>query len=118
MATINRRVLAFFSETDMEVYNNTKEAADDTMIDENEIRNAAAQNKSIYGIKFMFSRSSARGQNAKTNAKPILQFDKNKNLIAEYRSEYEAFITTGIGNIYRCLKGQLKTAGGYIWVYK
>ena len=40
-------------------------------------------------------------------------------IVAEYVSANEAFRQTGIngGSICRCCKGDLKTAGGYIWKY-
>ena len=52
--------------------------------------------------------------------KPVLQFSKDGELIAEYPSEMEACRHTGCdnSNIYKCCKGKLKSVGGFIWKYK
>ena len=54
------------------------------------------------------------------NTKPILQFSKSGELIAEYSSLTEASRQTGFyqSNIYNCCKGERKSTGGYIWKYK
>ena len=54
------------------------------------------------------------------NTKPILQFSKNGELIAEYSSLTEASRQTGCyqTNICNCCKGERKSTGGYIWKYK
>lgn len=50
----------------------------------------------------------------------VLQFDKQGNLIAEYKSMGEAYSKTGVssGNICGVCKGNNHSAGGYIWLYK
>ena len=52
--------------------------------------------------------------------KPVLQFSKNGEFIAEYPSAREAERTTGISNssICQCCKGKRKSCGGYIWKYR
>lgn len=52
--------------------------------------------------------------------KPVLQFSKNGEFIAEYPSTREAEIQTGCnrGNICLCCKGKRKSCGGFIWRYK
>ena len=54
------------------------------------------------------------------NTKPILQFSKSGELIAEYSSLTEASRQTGCNNshISSCCKGNRKSTGGYIWKYK
>lgn len=56
----------------------------------------------------------------KTNKKPVLQFDKSGNYIAEFESASAASLITGInlGNISQVCMNKRKTAGGYIWKYK
>ena len=53
---------------------------------------------------------------------PILQFDSQGNIIAEYSSISEAANKTGVnqGNISSCCKGssRIASAGGYVWKYK
>ena len=58
--------------------------------------------------------------NRKDLSKPVLQFDKNKNLLNEYPSMNDAARNTGItvANISSVCKGKRKTAGGYVWRYK
>jgi hypothetical protein len=50
--------------------------------------------------------------------KPVLQYNLDGNLIAEYRSMSDAYKTTNISHIYDCCNKKLKTCGGYIWRYK
>lgn len=58
----------------------------------------------------------------KSRSKPVLQFDIDGNLIAEYPSASEASRQTGICHqgIGQCCKGNPRNshAGGYIWKYK
>lgn len=51
---------------------------------------------------------------------PVLQFTKNGEFIAEYFSINEAQRSTGVSNvcISKCCKGQLKSAGKFVWKYK
>lgn len=52
--------------------------------------------------------------------KPILQYSKDGTLIAEHESIAEASksIEKDRANIIACLKGRIKSAYGYVWVYK
>jgi hypothetical protein len=55
------------------------------------------------------------------DAKPIMQFDKQGNLIAEYPSLYNASVenTLPSGNIYNCCIGnRYKSVGGFVWKFK
>lgn len=54
-----------------------------------------------------------------TPSKPVIQFSKNGEFIAEYTSTREAERQTGCSqsNICNCCKGKYKTCGGYIWMY-
>lgn len=47
----------------------------------------------------------------------VVQLDKNRKKINEFISVREAERETGVcrSNIYSCLKGKYKTAGGFIW---
>ena len=51
-------------------------------------------------------------------SKPIVQLDKNNNVLNEYKSITEAKNKTGIKGIPNALIGVSKTAGGFIWRYK
>lgn len=61
-----------------------------------------------------------RQKHNKLKSKIILQFSFDNELIAEYSSTIEAEKQTKIphGNIIKCCKQKLKTAGGFIWKYK
>ena len=53
-------------------------------------------------------------------SKKILQFTKSGEFIQEWPSAYEAERELGIAqsNICSCCNGKLKSAGGFIWMYK
>jgi len=51
------------------------------------------------------------------NSKPVLQLDKDMNIINEFKSYTDAKKITGI-DPQHCLIGRSKSAGGYIWKYK
>ena len=57
--------------------------------------------------------------NGKKNSIPILQFSKDGTLIKEWSSACEAQRQLGIHqqSICACLKGRLKSTGGYVWRY-
>ena len=48
---------------------------------------------------------------------PVIQLTKKGKIVASYISQHEASRITGIhrGNISSCCRGDIKTAGGYIW---
>lgn len=52
--------------------------------------------------------------------KPVLQLDQNGEIIAEFRGVKEAMRLTGINRncIREVIRGNRKTAGGYVWKYK
>ena len=64
--------------------------------------------------------SEAHKEKIYANTKPILQFSKSGELIAEYSSLTKASRQTGCSapNICSCCKGKYKSAGGFIWKYK
>lgn len=51
------------------------------------------------------------------NGKPVLQYDSEGNYIGRYESAVQASLVVGVHSsaITKASKGQLKTAGGYIW---
>ena len=64
--------------------------------------------------------SEAHKEKIYANIKPILQFSKNGELIAEYPSIREASRQTvcNAPHICSCCKGKRKYCGGFIWKYK
>jgi group I intron endonuclease len=57
---------------------------------------------------------------SKTSAKPILQFDKEHNLIKEWESSRKAARELGlhIGPLSSALNGKYHTCGGFVWKFK
>ena len=55
-----------------------------------------------------------------TPSKPVIQFSKTGEFIAEYPSSRDAERQTGCNqsNISKCCKGKLKSCDGFIWRYK
>ena len=64
--------------------------------------------------------SEAQTGNHNRPQKPVLQFSKNGEFIAEYQSIIEAERQTGCyqTSICQCCKGNRKSTGGFIWKYK
>lgn len=52
------------------------------------------------------------------HSKPILQMDKEGNIIADFSSVKEAKEKTGILHAYDVANGKRKSAGGYLWKWK
>lgn len=50
--------------------------------------------------------------------KPVLQFSKSGEFIAEYPSIGEAERCFGCNHIWDCCRGKRKSCGGFIWKYK
>lgn len=114
---INRGIIACF-EHDAVVYANIQEAADDMLLSARDILRAINNKSSIDGVMFKWRNEELRGKHTNKFAKPVIQLDKSGKIVAKYKSVYEAHTKTGIGNIYKCLSGRLRTAGGFIWMYK
>lgn len=56
-------------------------------------------------------------QKQKTS-KPVIQYTKDMEFVAEYFGTREAERQTGISHIGCCCNGSRKTAGGFIWKWK
>jgi hypothetical protein len=54
----------------------------------------------------------------RNNSKLVLQYDKQNNLIKEWRCAAEAIESLKLKGIYNCLTGVSNSSGGYIWRYK
>jgi hypothetical protein len=50
--------------------------------------------------------------------RPVIQYDKNGNIIREYSSPSESIKQTKIKGILNNLSGRSKSSGGYVWKYK
>ena len=64
--------------------------------------------------------SESKTGNHNSPTKPVIQFSKDGEFIAEYPSTMEAERQTGCnqGHICKCCKGKRKSCGGFIWKYK
>ena len=111
------KIIATFS-NNVIAYKDYNEAAMATSLSVQEIKKSIRKNIEINGIVFSKLHTDLRGKRPNKNAIPIFQLDNLGNIIAEFNSAYEAYNTTGICNINKCLNGKLKSAGGYIWKYK
>jgi hypothetical protein len=60
---------------------------------------------------------SQKNKIAEGNSKPVIQLDKNNQIIQEFKSYTEAKQITGI-DPQHCLIGKTKSAGGFVWKYK
>lgn len=112
-----RGIIARYN-NDVAIYKDIQEASDDTLIEIQCIRKAINSKTSINGFIFSWQTEELRGKHTNKFAKSILQINKDGEIVAEYSSTYQANKETGIGNIYKCLNGNLKSAGGFIWKYK
>lgn len=84
--------------------------------------------KTTNGYKWKYSEdknisfSNRKKTNLKpSNAKSIIQYDVNNNFVSEYESINDAIVKNGFKcstNIIKNLKGETKTAYGYVWKYK
>lgn len=56
----------------------------------------------------------------KLSKKPILQYTKDGEFVAEWQNPYVVQKQTGINEncIRQCCRGRYKSAGGFIWMYK
>jgi len=59
-------------------------------------------------------------KNHNINKKSVIQLTKDGDYVNDFESLNEAASSTSIvrSNIGRCVNGKLKSAGGYLWIYK
>ena len=70
-----------------------------------------------------YAKGSKCSENAKIatralHSKPIIQKDKQGNVVAEFPSCAEALAKTGISHTFDVANGKRKSAGGYLWEWK
>lgn len=122
------------------IFESVTDAADEFLIDEQEIFDAIDSKALLSGSgfwsreTFMFmiksskqyleyedlSLSTERGKHKHPKASvPVVQLDyETMTLIARYRSMYDAFRMTGARNISKCCKGEAQSSGGYKWMFE
>lgn len=123
------------------IYKSIDDAADDFLIDTQEIFNAIESKKQLLGSGFWSreiliiskastknsyvayeesSVSSERGRHKHPKASvAVVQLDyETMSLIARYKSMYDAFRITGARNISKCCKGEAQSSGGYKWMFE
>lgn len=90
-------------------YTSLEGAAEDTMLTPLDIKNAMLRNEKTSAGFFV---------EAKPFANPVAQiYIGSSSVLRIFATASEAGQKTGIGNIYKCLNGQLKSSGGYLWRY-
>lgn len=103
------------------VYNTEQEAADDLLVDIDDLVNSKHFKLSREMLDATVNTNKDnRGchRHIKTSV-PVVQIDlKTHQVINEYHSMYEALRQTGISTIARVCKGLAKSAGGYSWMFK
>jgi hypothetical protein len=69
-----------------------------------------------FGLKVNFPRPNV----SLAKSKPIIQYDKNNNIIQEWPNAVKAseILNIKVASICNVLKNRAKTAGGFIWKYK
>lgn len=75
--------------------------------------------KSSGGFQWAYKDAPAPNQYTKQYYRPVMQYDFNGNLLAQYQSLTHAQDVTSIErhNISECCRGKSNTAGGFIWRY-
>ena len=78
-------------------------------------------NNSLSNLSLVTPRENMNwGSRPEKCAKTILQYDKNGNFIKEWRSAWSIQRELGFnrGSISQCANGKLKSAYGFVWVFK
>lgn len=122
------------------IFESIADAADEFLIDEQEIFEAINSKEYILGSGYWsredmmiitkteksyleyedLSLSTERGRHKHPKASiPVVQLDfDTMGLIARYKSMYDAFRITGARNISKCCKGEAQSSGGYKWMFE
>lgn len=122
------------------IFESITDAADEFLIDEQEIFEAIDSKEYLLGSGFWsredmmiitkteksyleyedLSLSTERGRHKHPKASiPVVQLDfDTMGLIARYKSMYDAFRITGARNISKCCKGEAQSSGGYKWMFE
>lgn len=122
------------------IFESIADAADEFLIDEQEIFEAINSKEYMLGSGFWsreemaiitkteksyveyedLSFSTERGRHKHPKASiPVVQLDfDTMGLIARYKSMYDAFRITGARNISKCCKGEAQSSGGYKWMFE
>lgn len=80
-------------------------------------RKQVPKNDKLYSYQFLTKEQIIDCFLHQPNRKAIKQYSLDGKELAVYESIQEATRQTGINNIYKVAKGEIKTAGGYIWKY-
>ena len=77
------------------------------------------ENHPMYGRHFSDDAKQKMSKSQK-NKSIVIQYDLDKNIVAEFQSIGEAARQTNIGRsgISECCRGIIKSAGGFLWSYK
>ena len=120
------------------VYETVTDAADDYLIDQQEIFDAVDSKKQLLGsgfwsretFMFMLTPKESKNINKKSiqnrgkhrhsaTSVSVVQLDyETLAFVARYDSMYEAFAKTGARNISKCCRGEACSSGGYKWMFE
>lgn len=118
------------------IYETVSEAAEDFLIDTQEIFEAIESKKQLCGsgfwsretYMFMLTPKETRSKKSIQNrgkhrhisaSVSVVQLDyETMAFVARYDSMYEAFTKTGARNISKCCKGEAQSSGGYKWMFE
>lgn len=84
-----------------------------------DIKNNNVENLEWCSFKYNLDYSKVGIKAGIANSIPVVQLDKNMNILKKFNSAMEAQRETGISNsnINECCKNKRKTAGGFLWQY-
>lgn len=80
-------------------------------------RKQISKNNKLYSYQFLTKEQVIDYFLHQPNHKAVKQYSLDGKELAVYESIQEAIRQTGINNICKVVKGEIKTAGGYIWKY-
>ena len=125
-----------FQEEIIGIYKSVNDAADDFLIDTQEIFDAIESKKQLLGSgfwsrglmvlcqptkkKIKYETIQNRGKHRHpTSSVSVVQLDyETMAFIARFDSMYEAFTKTGARNISMCCKGKARSSGGFKWMFE
>lgn len=118
------------------IYETVSEAAEDFLIDTQEIFESIESKKQLCGsgfwsretYMFMLTPKETRSKKSIQNrgkhrhisaSVSVVQLDyETMAFVARYDSMYEAFTKTGARNVSKCCKGEAQSSGGYKWMFE
>ena len=104
----------------IEIYQSAAEAARSIGCDRTNITHACKTHGLAHGYMWRYENDEEPQPYRRKTQKTVIQTELDGTFVNKYWSLKEASDKTCIGkdNIYRCIKGKNKYAGGYLWLYE